>query len=423
MGKEPQPYACTATAPIFTRALVYPEALECYDEAMKYATGANVRTLPDLWRFRSECFSQMEEPDSVFYCTRMALESTRDTSIHNQEAFRAHIIRGHAFYINEHADLFPDSVAPALRALESVNADSMGRVFKSGYLFAAGHAYALLGNTSKGIPMMEEALEMYREAGDEEMIAYGDKILLHTYSAGGSNRGLGRLYLEYEALADSQAAALRSDAVLGADIRYRVREKEAELARARETERLHTSLIVCLCIAVVLGVILMAGASVIAIRHFRSMRRQRQVLRERIENLLTRQKKANATTEELQNAVERLGKELQDRERREQEVNLSAIAELLTPSPLTSENERELRRSFEGLHPRFLRDLRKDYPQLTASDELLCMLIFMKQTNESIALCLGITRMSVNTARFRLRKKLGLDKETDLNGFIAARAS
>ena len=49
------------------------------------------------------------------------------------------------------------------------------------------------------------------------------------------------------------------------------------------------------------------------------------------------------------------------------------------------------------------------------------MLIYMHQSNEGIALCLGITRMSVNTARFRLRKKLGLDKETDLNDFLTSR--
>lgn len=38
-----------------------------------------------------------------------------------------------------------------------------------------------------------------------------------------------------------------------------------------------------------------------------------------------------------------------------------------------------------------------------------------------IALNLGISRQSVNTARYRLRKKLGLDKETDLDMFMTNR--
>ena len=48
------------------------------------------------------------------------------------------------------------------------------------------------------------------------------------------------------------------------------------------------------------------------------------------------------------------------------------------------------------------------------------MLIYMKQSNEEIALCLGITRMSVNTARYRIRTRLGLPKDVDLDEFIAS---
>ena len=46
------------------------------------------------------------------------------------------------------------------------------------------------------------------------------------------------------------------------------------------------------------------------------------------------------------------------------------------------------------------------------------MLIYLHQSNEEIAQCLGITRMSVNSARYLIRKKLGLDKNVDLNAYI-----
>lgn len=77
-------------------------------------------------------------------------------------------------------------------------------------------------------------------------------------------------------------------------------------------------------------------------------------------------------------------------------------------------------RAFTTLYPRFLTRLRVVCPQLTASNELVCMLIYLHLSNEEIAQCLGITRMSVNSARYLIRKKLNLDKATDLNDYICS---
>ena len=49
------------------------------------------------------------------------------------------------------------------------------------------------------------------------------------------------------------------------------------------------------------------------------------------------------------------------------------------------------------------------------------MLIYMKYRSEEIALSLGISKQSVNSARYRLRKKLDLPKETDLDAFLTSR--
>lgn len=79
------------------------------------------------------------------------------------------------------------------------------------------------------------------------------------------------------------------------------------------------------------------------------------------------------------------------------------------------------RQYFMEIYPHFIPDLRRDFPTVTPNDELISMLIYMKYSSEEIALNLGISRQSVNTARYRLRKKLGLDKETDLDMFMTSR--
>ena len=92
------------------------------------------------------------------------------------------------------------------------------------------------------------------------------------------------------------------------------------------------------------------------------------------------------------------------------------------PSSLLSDKQEALfRRYFSQIYPRFIPALRRDYPLITANDELISMLIFMDYSSEEIALSLGISKQSVNSARYRLRKKLNLDRETDLNSFLSSR--
>ena len=100
--------------------------------------------------------------------------------------------------------------------------------------------------------------------------------------------------------------------------------------------------------------------------------------------------------------------------------NIEEVTSKLDSSLLSDKGEQAFRRSFTTLHPHFLMRLIETCPQLTSSNELVCMLIYLHLSNEEIAQCLGITRMSVNSARYLIRKKLNLDKNTDLNAFICS---
>ena len=46
------------------------------------------------------------------------------------------------------------------------------------------------------------------------------------------------------------------------------------------------------------------------------------------------------------------------------------------------------------------------------------MLLLLELSNEKIALTLGITKASVNKARSRMRKRMGLEKEVKLEEFL-----
>lgn len=72
----------------------------------------------------------------------------------------------------------------------------------------------------------------------------------------------------------------------------------------------------------------------------------------------------------------------------------------------------------EKLHPRFLSNLLKHTPSLKSRDLRLCTYIRLGMGNQEIAKLLAIEVASVSKARHRLKKKLSLKKELDLNQFL-----
>ena len=92
--------------------------------------------------------------------------------------------------------------------------------------------------------------------------------------------------------------------------------------------------------------------------------------------------------------------------------------ESLTPSVLQESGESKFRQRFELLYPLFLPRLRECVPSITRREELLSMLIVLKQDNRAIAELLAIAPRSVLMLRHRFRQKIGLSAELSLESFI-----
>ena len=93
-------------------------------------------------------------------------------------------------------------------------------------------------------------------------------------------------------------------------------------------------------------------------------------------------------------------------------------SETLTPFVLKEGDETKFRQCFELLYPLFLHRLRERVPSITRREELLCMLIVLKQDNKEIADLLAIAPRSVLMLRHRFRQKIGLPTEYSLENFI-----
>ena len=73
---------------------------------------------------------------------------------------------------------------------------------------------------------------------------------------------------------------------------------------------------------------------------------------------------------------------------------------------------------FDKVHGDFLYRLRSDYPNLSPSEQKLCALLRMNLNTKDIANMLSISLRGVEVARYRLRKKLTLEKGQNLSKFI-----
>ena len=72
----------------------------------------------------------------------------------------------------------------------------------------------------------------------------------------------------------------------------------------------------------------------------------------------------------------------------------------------------------EEVHQSFFHTLNKKFPNLTKGDKRLLALLMMNLSSKEIARIINISPSSVNTKRYRLRKKLNIDSDENLIEFV-----
>jgi len=78
----------------------------------------------------------------------------------------------------------------------------------------------------------------------------------------------------------------------------------------------------------------------------------------------------------------------------------------------------EFQTNFEFIYQDFFRKVKQLYPDLTVSELRLSAFIRLNMNNKEIARVIGISPDSVNTARKRLKRKIGLNSENCLTDFL-----
>lgn len=140
-------------------------------------------------------------------------------------------------------------------------------------------------------------------------------------------------------------------------------------------------------------------------------KRYKRKIRNADEKLAALVEKLNQSKIEKEMITNEVNEFLKDRNNRQE-------METLTPFMLKEEGEYKFRECFELLYPLFLHRLREKVPSVTRREELLSMLIALKQDNRKIAELMAIAPRSVLMLRHRFRQKIGMTTELSLENFI-----
>jgi hypothetical protein len=189
-------------------------------------------------------------------------------------------------------------------------------------------------------------------------------------------------------------------------------DAEAQAEQKRQQLRiveLHQAYIrLWLIVGIVLTVIILSG---IMVYLFQQKKKHKTLISQANERLSSLTQELNQSNAEKEKREQEIRDFLKDKDNRQE-------LETLTPAILQTEGETKFRQCFEILHPLFLPRLREKVPSITRREELLSMLILLKQDNKYIAELMSIAPRSVLMMRHRFRQKIGLDSELSLENFI-----
>ena len=169
--------------------------------------------------------------------------------------------------------------------------------------------------------------------------------------------------------------------------------------------------------AVILGSVIIAVGSVLFIR--RRAKQKRDVLqlkldanKERLDTFTKELVAKSDAIELLTSEISKLKQEFGSNEK------IDKLQELVSLKILTSDHWIDFKDKFALIYPNFLLKAREAHSDITNSEERLIALEKLNLKTKEIANILGISPESVVKLRYRLRKKLGISKETPILNFI-----
>jgi len=282
--------------------------------------------------------------------------------------------------------------------LKAKTAANLGRYEEAVRMVDSSRHYAKQAqDLSLEITTFELEADIYKKAGNrlDELINRNNALELKDSLDRITNRiALEEMQLRYE------TSELNN--------KIQLQNKDIELLNLSNRNRTYLLILIT-----ILALLIIVAILWIYVRNLRSKEELKKEIDERNKELMSFTMQTAKKNEAIKKLKETLIKAKEENSLAEERD----IHYLIKEVEQTEDQWQEFRMRFEKIQPDFFKNLEAKY-KLTETDRRICALIKLNVTTQEVANMLNITTESVNKARYRLRKKLDLPKEIDLNTFI-----
>jgi hypothetical protein len=386
----------------------YREAIKYLKKAMLLPSGSTALNFHSIYNTLALCYQQLGQYDSaaIWY------HKSYDAAATVKDSFSMALANGNlgfTYYLQQQYDkalpLLEADYTASIRAGETGSATNAAMTLSAIYinkgLLALAEKYMDLSRLfvySSGSDMLfknwyENLYNLSKAKSDyKNMVSYADSLLAYKDSVA--------------AMRDKKAF---NQAVLKIETEKRLNEVNQLESRRRQQILLRNSL---LAGVVLLAIIAMLWVNRQLLKRDKAKelaQQQLQFAEQELINYTQQLKEKNDLLEKLRNEVDA------ENDSNERAGNINS---LLTATILTEEDWKKFRQLFEKVYPGFFIRLKEKMPDLSATDTRLLALTKLHLPTKDMASMLGVNYDSVKKARQRLRKKINLPEEGDLEELV-----
>ena len=380
-----------------------PEYADLYaTEAVKQETDMMIKNpvvSAQTYINKGRALHQLGKMDSILFYTDQAKMICRSLP-YNSGMVDVNLLEG--IYMTEKGG---DSLEPGIQQLQNVISEGTATNRAIAYHQLA-QTYLKMNQTKKAGIMLDSLHTFLKQNDSPVSVLHIDYKPILDHYIKMDNREMVDQYVQ---MILKEQKGLKENRIntelVGAIVDFQTEEtlKEIEILQLKESNK-RLWLMNYLAIAVIVIIL----AVVFILYEKRKHHQQMKKADEKVEYLVEKLNESNVEKDKMAQEIEDF---LKDTDKRQE-------LETLTPHILKESGETKFRQCFELLYPLFLHRLRDKVPSVTRREEVLSMLIVLKQDNKKIAEYLAIAPRSVLMLRHRFRQKIGMDTEYSLENFI-----
>lgn len=254
------------------------------------------------------------------------------------------------------------------------------------------------------------------------------KVLISAYKQAGYYKKVAESQVELIALNKIIFDNEKSKQIAEMQVRYKTEQAEQAIVTLKNEQenaaRLRNTLLICLVLVLIIAFLIFNRQRLKIAKNktsFENVQLKQHQLKQDIEfknkQLTTHSLNLVQKNEIMQELKERI-LAMEDSNSGKAENEFKKIARLVDYSFNLDKDWEEFRLYFESVHLGFFELLKTQFPDLTGNELRLSALVKLNLTIKEISTILNISPDSVKTARYRLRKKFGIETEKSLTDFL-----